>query len=125
MQIVNLLDLLRRPISLKPVNNKKQIKLEDRRSHHYEWRYPRDECCTDHGKRFIKNRLPKKKSRRPHPFLSLLPEGIPFLLGMPVRVQHLSELHAGKLMGNVMQRYNLAVSGLRRTKRLRQSVKYQ
>jgi hypothetical protein len=36
------------------------------------------------------------------------------LLEMPLRLRYLSGMHAGKLLGNVLQRDNLGLSGLRR-----------
>jgi hypothetical protein len=44
------------------------------------------------------------------------------LLEMPVRILHLSELHGEKFLGNVLQWHYLAMSGLRRTKRVWQPV---
>jgi hypothetical protein len=32
---------------------------------------------------------------------------------MPLRLYHLPGMHVGKFLGNVVQRYNLAVPGLR------------
>jgi hypothetical protein len=43
----------------------------------------------------------------------LLQKEIPFLLEMPLRLYHLPGMHVGKFLGNVVQRYNLAVPGLR------------
>jgi hypothetical protein len=42
-----------------------------------------------------------------------LQKKISFLLEMPLRLYHLPEMHVGKFLGNVVQRYNLAVPGLR------------
>jgi len=45
-----------------------------------------------------------------------------FLLAMPLRVPNLSNVHAGELLGDVVQRHHVAVPGLRRAERLRQPV---
>ena len=50
--------------------------------------------------------------------MRLLRQTSALLLEMPVRILHLPELHGEKLLGDVLQRHYLAVSGLRRTKRL-------
>jgi hypothetical protein len=42
-------------------------------------------------------------------YLSLLSERSPFLLGMPVRLCHLSELHAREFMGHDLQRHHLGM----------------
>jgi hypothetical protein len=53
----------------------------------------------------------------------LLREDLPLLLVLPLRLSHLPKLHAGKPVGNVVQRHHLGMSGLRRPERLRQPVK--
>jgi hypothetical protein len=53
----------------------------------------------------------------------LLPVDVYLLLEMSLRLQYLPELHAGKYVGNVMQRHYLDMSGLWRTKRFWKPVK--
>jgi hypothetical protein len=45
--------------------------------------------------------------------LSLLRSDVSLLLAMPLRVPYLPSVHAGKHMGNVVQRHHMAVPGLR------------
>jgi hypothetical protein len=52
----------------------------------------------------------------------LLQKEIPFLLEMPLRLYHLPGMHVGKFLGNVVQRYNLAVPGLRGAQWFRKSI---
>jgi hypothetical protein len=41
---------------------------------------------------------------------------------MPLRLYHLPGMHVGKFLGNVVQRYNLAVPGLRGAQWFRKSI---
>jgi hypothetical protein len=41
---------------------------------------------------------------------------------MPLRLYHLPGMHVGKFLGNVVQRYNLAVPGLRGAEWFRESI---
>jgi hypothetical protein len=48
---------------------------------------------------------------------------ISFLLEMSLRLYHLPGMHVGKFLGNVVQRDNLGVSGLRSAQWFRKSMK--
>jgi hypothetical protein len=63
--------------------------------------------------------LPTEASTRQGCALSLLPAAVSLLLVLPLRVQDLPGLHAGKPLGHVLQRYHLELPGLWRPKRLR------
>jgi hypothetical protein len=54
--------------------------------------------------------------------MPLLPEGASILLVLPLRLQDLPKLHAGKSVGDVVQRHHLGMPRLRRPERLRQPV---
>ena len=41
---------------------------------------------------------------------------------MPLRLYHLPGMHVGKFLGNVVQRYHLAVPGLRSAQWFRKSI---
>jgi hypothetical protein len=57
--------------------------------------------------------------------LPLLWGDLSLLLAMPLRVPNLSNVHAGELLGDVVQRHHVAVPGLRRSERLWKSVTIQ
>jgi hypothetical protein len=63
--------------------------------------------------------LPTEASTRGGCALPLLPAEVSLLLVLPLRVQNLPGLHAGKPLGHVLQRHHLELPGLRRPKRLR------
>ncbi|KPJ74855.1 MAG: hypothetical protein AMJ54_16435 [Deltaproteobacteria bacterium SG8_13] len=69
---------------------------------------------------------PKTLSNQAQGFIafgvSLLLGGSAILLAMSLRVSHLPELHAGKPVGDDVQRDYVAMPGLRRAKRIRQPV---
>jgi hypothetical protein len=54
--------------------------------------------------------------------VSLLRRISAILLGMPVRFQYVSDMYAGKYVGDVVQRDYLAMPGLRRLERFWQSM---
>jgi hypothetical protein len=57
--------------------------------------------------------------------MPLLRRTTTFLLALPLRVRNLPKLHAGEHLGHVLQPHHLAVSGLRATQWIRQSVTVQ
>jgi len=54
--------------------------------------------------------------------MPLLRPDIPLLLALPLWIRDLPGMHAGECLGHVVQSHHLAVSRLRRTQRLRQSI---
>jgi len=54
--------------------------------------------------------------------MPLLWPDLPLLLALPLWVRDLSGVHAGECLGHVVQSHHLAVSRLRRTQRVRQSM---
>ena len=54
--------------------------------------------------------------------MSLLRSIGAFLLGLPLRFQYVPVMYVGKYVGDVVQRDYLAMSGLRRLERFRQSM---
>ncbi|MBW1753000.1 MAG: hypothetical protein JRJ46_07825 [Deltaproteobacteria bacterium] len=66
--------------------------------------------------------IQRETPQSPAKQLPLLRPVFAFLLEMPLRVQYMPGLHAGKYLGNVVQWNYLAMPGLRRAEWIWQSV---